>query len=91
MLPGVERPDLPLESQPVPEVVALAEQVLIDAKNGKIRVLGVACVLGNDGETAEGWAPKQDAPATLSAAAADLHYRVTKMRNDTDARLRTGA
>lgn len=47
-MPGVSRPDAPLASQPVPEVVQALEDLLAKAKTGYIRAIGFSYVRSSE-------------------------------------------
>lgn len=77
-LPGVSRPELPIDQQPCREVVNMLERLLEDARAGKI--VGIAVALATvEGHARSAWKP--DSPGerytvSLTAAIALLHHRI---------------
>lgn len=77
--PGIKLADAPLDAQPVSEVVEFLEEILADAKAGKIQAIGVAYVKpGNI--TSDGYSSGRDTGHNLFAAIADLFYSAAQRR-----------
>jgi hypothetical protein len=77
--PGVALIDAPARAQPVAEVVDFLEEVLVDAKAGKIQAIAVAYV-GPGNITSDGYACGYDTSHDLFAAIGDLFYSAAKRR-----------
>jgi hypothetical protein len=77
--PGVVRPESPLGEQPCQEVIEFLEEILADARLGKIQAIGVAYVSPNN-ITSDGFASAKNTGHNLFAAIADLFYSASKAR-----------
>lgn len=71
-------------NEPVPQVVAFIERLLVRAKSGDVRAIGVAYIRGN-GHPADGWQRDGDADLTyrLHSAIACLMGEFTASLNST--------
>lgn len=79
--PGVTLPEASLGEQPCAEVIEFLEEVLADARRGKIQAIGVAYV-GPGDITSDGFSCGRDTGHLLFAAIADLFYSTAKRRWD---------
>lgn len=79
--PGVTLPDAPLCEQPSKEVVEFLEELLADAKAGKIQAIGVAYV-GPGDVTSDGYACGRNMSHAMFAAISDLFYTTARVRSE---------
>lgn len=77
--PGVTLPGSPLGEQPSREVIEFLEEILADAKRGKIRAIAVAYV-GPGRVTSDGYASDGDSGHDLFAAINDLAFTAARAR-----------
>jgi hypothetical protein len=72
--PGVAAPDKPRTEQPVEQVIEVLEELLADAREGRIRAIAYAAVSPGE-HTSFGWARGKGQTAhEMMAAICDLSY-----------------